>query len=478
MRKLFAGMALTMLVGGAGYGVAQSVRSISAADKATGAKAHPGLLQEFGGAYTGRQAAYATQVGRKVAIRSGLGNAESEFTVTLLDSSVNNAFAIPGGYVYVTRQLMTLANDEAELASVLGHEVGHVAARHSASRNRTATIGGVLAGVVGAVAGNGAAGQLASTVARGGAQLYTLRYGREQEYAADALGVRYITAAGYDPYAAAAMLTQLDAETTLTARIAGRDAKGTPSWASTHPNGADRIARARKLAQDTGRPPATGAQDTAFLRMLDGLPYDDDPAQGVVDGQTFRHPELRVRFSAPTGYTIANGTDAVTIAGSGGQAMFQGSQASSPDAAITARFRALGADVGEGESQTGTANGLSYTYRTIRAAANNRAVDATVVAYRFPAAIYTFTLVTPAGAGIGPFQPLLASVAALTPTQAAAIKGKVVRIVAIKAGDTIESLSARMAYPDYRRERFLTLNGLSANDRLQPGRLVKLVVTG
>ncbi|MBM6576805.1 M48 family metalloprotease [Microvirga sp. SRT01] len=471
---LLAGIAAPLAGPLAAPVTAQQTRAISASDKQQGAQANPQLVAEYGGAYRGPQAAYVERIGRRVAVQSGLSNATGDFTITTLNSPVENAFANPGGYVYVTRQLLALMNSEAELASVLGHEVGHVAARHSASRNTRSKIGSIGAAILGAVTGSSAVGQLAGT----GAQLYTLGYGRSQEYQADGLGVRYITAAGYDPYAAAAMLTQLDAETTLTARIAGRDAKGTPSWASTHPNGADRIARARKLAQDTGRPPATGAQDTAFLRMLDGLPYDDDPAQGVVDGQTFRHPELRVRFSAPTGYTIANGTDAVTIAGSGGQAMFQGSQSSSPDAAITARFRALGADVGESESQSGTANGLSYTYRTIRAAANNRAVDATVVAYRFPSAIYTFTLVTPAGAGIGPFQPLLASVAALTPTQAAAIKGKIVRVVAVKAGDTIESLSARMAYPDYRRERFLTLNGLSANDRLQPGRLVKLVVTG
>ncbi len=453
---------------------AQQTRAISASDKRQGAQANPQLVTEFGGAYRGPQAAYVERVGRRVAVQSGLSNATGDFTITTLNSPVENAFAIPGGYVYVTRQLLALMNSEAELASVLGHEVGHVAARHSASRNTRSQIGSIGAAILGAVTGSNAIGQLAGT----GAQLYTLGYGRSQEYQADGLGVRYITAAGYDPYAAASMLTQLDAETTLTARIAGRDAKATPGWASTHPNGADRIARARKLAQATGRPATADTQDTAFLRMLDGLPYDDDPAQGVIDGQTFRHPELRVRFAAPTGYTIANGTDAVTIAGSGGQATFQSSEASSPEAAITARFRALGGDVPEGAVQTGTANGLSYAWRTIRAAANNRAVDATVVAYRFPAAVYTFTLVTPGGAGIGPFQPLLNSVAALTPAQAAAIKGKVVRVVPVKAGDTIESLAARMAFPDYRRERFLTLNGLSADDRLVPGRLVKLVVTG
>jgi predicted Zn-dependent protease len=250
-------------------------QSISERDRATGAQADPQLVREFGGRYSGPQVALVERVGKRVAVQSGLSNARDDFTITLLDSPVENAFAIPGGYVYVTRQLLALMNSEAELASVLGHEVGHVAARHSASRNRTATIGGVLAGVVGAVAGNGAAGQLAGTVARGGAQLYTLRYGREQEYAADALGVRYITAAGYDPYAAADMLASLDAETGLQAAVAGRDGAQLPSWASTHPNGADRVRRAAQLAEQTGKPLVDPPpQDTAFLRALDGLAYD------------------------------------------------------------------------------------------------------------------------------------------------------------------------------------------------------------
>ena len=252
-----------------------AAQSISATDKSLGARANPQLLAEFGGKYAGAQAAYVEQVGKRVAVQSGLSNATSDFTVALLDSPVENAFAIPGGYIYVTRQLLALMNSEAELASVMGHEVGHVAARHSASRNRTSTIGGVLAAVVGAAAGNGAAGQLAGGAARGAAQLYSLKYGRDQEYAADGLGVKYITAAGYDPYAAADMLAQLDAQSSLTAESGG-SASRLPSWASTHPNGADRVRRAAQLAAATGKPMIDPPpQDTNFLRRLDGLAYGE-----------------------------------------------------------------------------------------------------------------------------------------------------------------------------------------------------------
>lgn len=454
-----------------------AAQSISAGDKAQGAKANPQLLAEFGGKYDGPQAAYVEQVGKRVAVQSGLSNAQGDFTVALLNSPVENAFAIPGGYIYVTRQLVALMNSEAELASVMGHEVGHVAARHSAGRNRTASIGGVLAGIVGAVAGNGAIGQLVGAGAQQAAGLYTLKYGRDQEYAADALGVRYIAKAGYSPFAAADMLAQLEAETTLQSRIAGRDANAVPGWASTHPNGVERIRRAEQLAQQAGGAEQPG-QDTAFLRRLDGMLYDDDPKEGVIDGQTFRHPALRVRFTAPSGYKIANGSGAVTIAGQGGQAQFRTAPATTDLAAfVDERFRALGAS-STGEVRTGTANGLTYAASTVGASAGGRAIDATIVAYRFPSATNYLVLITGQGEGLGALASLVGSMAPLSAADAAAIKGKRLRIVTVKAGDTVDTLARQMAYSTYQRERFLTLNGLPDDAMLKPGMLVKVVTTG
>lgn len=171
------------------------VQAISASDKAAGAKANPQLIREFGGAVAGPQAAYVEGVGKTIAFQSGLGNARSDFTVTLLNSPVNNAFAVPGGYVYVTRQLVALMNNEAELAGVLGHEVGHVAARHAAKRESAATrnsIFGVLGTVLaGALLGNSALGQIGQRIFSTGSQLLTLKYSRGQETEADALGVNY-----------------------------------------------------------------------------------------------------------------------------------------------------------------------------------------------------------------------------------------------------------------------------------------------
>jgi predicted Zn-dependent protease len=191
---------------------------------------------------------------------------------------VENAFAIPGGYIYITRQLLALMNSEAELASVLGHEVGHVAARHAQSRNTRATIGSILATAAGALTGSDLAGRVVGS----GAQLYTLKYGREQEYQADALGIRYMAAAGYNPFASAEILSALGASTNLSAQAAGQSGQSVPTWASTHPNSEARVKRATELAAETGRPDIAGPQDTAFLRMLDGLPYGKSTDKTIV----------------------------------------------------------------------------------------------------------------------------------------------------------------------------------------------------
>ena len=480
MKKLaIAAMMLTLTASEAG--VAQTVRSISASEKAQGAKAHPELLKEFGGAYRGPQAAYVERVGKKIAVQSGLSNSERDFTVTLLDSPVNNAFAIPGGYVYVTRQLLALMNDEAELASVLGHEVGHVAARHSNKRSTTSTLGGILAAGIGVLTGSSELGQIAGY----GAQLYTLRFSRTQEYAADDLGIRYLRGAGYDPFAAADMLASLNAISSLEARVAGKDANAMPSWASTHPNTADRVARARKRAAAVGATPGRGSRNRdAFLAAIDGVRYDDDPSQGIVDGQTFKHPELQLSFTAPQGYAIANSPSAVAITGSGGQAQFQGGKISGDGLRgyIDRVFQGLGGGqtkISYGDVRTTTVNGMEAAYATTRASTKSGPVDVSVFAYRFaPDTAYQFVTIAPQGSGLGPFAPLVDSFRRLPANEAASVKPRRIRVVAVKAGDTLASLADRMAYSSYRMERFLALNGLTANSRLRPGDKVKLVVLG
>lgn len=487
MKHLFLSCGLAGFViacGGEGSSKTKSVplaTSISQADKEAGAKAHPELMQEFGGAYQGPQSAYATSVGRKIASQSSLSSVQSDFTVTLLNSSVNNAFAIPGGYVYITRQLMALCNDEAEMAGVLGHEVGHVAAMHSQRRQSAATrnaVGGALLQILtGAVLGNSGIGGLLQQGIGTGAQLLTLKFSRSQEYEADDLGIRYLAKSGYDPRALSSMLASLAAQSALDQRLAG-SANSVPEWASTHPDPASRVQRALQKANETGSTSSLRNRD-AFLTAVNGVLYDDDPRQGVINGSQFIHPDLKIAFTAPNGYSMVNGTAAVTVSGSGGQAQFSGAAYSGNlDTYVTAVFRALAKnDSFTPQSiQRGAAGGMNTAYATTRANGQSGQVDVSVIAYELdPKQAFHFVMITPAGQGFGPFSTMTQSFRRISAQEASAVKPRRVAVVTVKSGDTLASLSGRMAYSDYKMERFLTLNALKASSTLTPGQKVKIV---
>ncbi|HEV2569350.1 M48 family metalloprotease [Sphingomonas sp.] len=476
MRRLttaFVGICgATALVAGT-IGHAQP-RAISQNERAQGDQVHPQLLRQYGGAYGGPQAAYVSRVGKRIAVQSGLSNSERDFQVTLLNSPVNNAFAIPGGYVYVTRQLLALMNDEAELAAVLGHEIGHVAARHSRSRSRTSTGTSLLATLLGAVTGSSAVGQLAGQVG----QLYTLRFSRKQEIQSDDLGVSYLSGAGYDPLAMSSVLASLADQNRLDQSSSGPGGSA-PEWASTHPDPASRVLRARQRAQQVGRMGGERNRD-AFLAAIDGMIYGDDPRQGVIDGRSFRHPDLRIAFTAPLGYTLSNSPDAVLITGRGGQAQlstlpFRGDLADYVDRAFTALSQSGRAPAPA--VQRTRVNGMEAAYATTRASTGRQAVDATVFAIATSRDnAYHFLLVTPAGQGIGPFGPLIDSFRALSPGEASQVRTRVIDVRTVRPGDTPERLAQDMAYEDLKLQRFLVLNGFSGNAALRAGEKVKLVV--
>jgi len=457
-----------------------TVQSISASDKAEGAKAHPQLLQEFGGAVTAPQATYVESVGKTIAVQSGLSNARGDFTVTLLNSPVNNAFAIPGGYIYVTRQLVALMNNEAELAGVLGHEVGHVAARHAAKRQSAATrnsllgvLGQVLAGAV--FGANSAIGQIGSQIFSTGSQLLTLRYSRGQETEADNLGITYLGRAGYDPRAMSSLLRSLAAQNALEQQISGSQDK-MPEWASTHPDPASRVTAALARAGTVTR----GALNRdVFLTRVDGLVYGDDPQQGVVDGRNFTHPGFRMAFSAPAGFYLVNGTRAVSISGQAGK----GELSSAPykgdlDAYVRAAFAKLSekAAISPDAVNKTTINGIPAAWGTVRTTSNGSAVDVVVFAYAWgPEQAFHFSVITPAGQA-KPFDAMFRSMRRISAEEASAVKPRRLAVVTVKSGDTVQGFSSKMAYKDRPLDRFLVLNGLSANSRLVPGQRVKLVL--
>ena len=483
-----AGLATILASSACGGGAANAqavakpapVQAISARDKAEGAKAHPQLLEEFGGAETGPQAAYVEAVGKNIAVQSGLSNARGDFTVTLLNSPVNNAFAIPGGYIYTTRQLVALMNNEAELAAVLGHEVGHVAARHAAKRQSAATkntIFGVLGAVLaGAVLGNNQVGQALQRTLLQGSQLLTLRYSRGQETESDNLGIDYLRRAGYDPRAMSTVLQSLANQNALDARLMGSTNK-VPEWASTHPDPASRVRTALVRAGSN----ATGVtnRDT-FLTRIAGMTYGDDPKQGVVDGRRFTHPDLKLAYDAPNGFYMMNGTRAVSINGQSGRGQFTtGPFAGDLDAYVRSAFGALTEQgqqkIDPGQVNRTTINGLPAAYATTRVNTGQSTVDVTVFAYQFgPDQAYHFVTITQAG-GTGVFDPMFRSMRRISAAEAAAIKPRKLAVVTARAGDTVQSLASRMAYTDAPLDRFLVLNGLAANSRIVAGQKIKLI---
>ena len=450
------------------------------------ARQHPELVEEFGGAETGPRAAYVENVGRRIAAFSGTANAGQVYHFTTLNSAVENAFAVPGGYVYLTRQLMGIINDESELAFVVGHETGHIAANHHERRKSAATsssVLGVLGAVLGAVVGNNVFGSLISQSAQQFSKMRLLSFSRDQEYQADVLGIRYMTAAGYDPGGSATMLAQLTRSSALEARIQGDRNRSTPEWASTHPLSENRMAQASQLVQQTGRAGQGLRNRDAYLAQLEGVMVDDDPAQGVIDGRSFTHPDLRLQFEVPAGYLMQNGTREVSIQGSAGQAEFSGGQFNgSIDSYIQRVLQELTggrAQLAMGPIQRTTVNGIPASYVIGRANTSSGAVDVSVFAYQWDAnTIYHFVALTRGGQGLSPLASMVNSLRRISTAEAAAIRPKVIDVVTVQRGDTVQSLAGRMAYRDFQVDRFMALNGLAANSPLVPGQKVKLVVYG
>jgi predicted Zn-dependent protease len=458
---------------------AQAGRYLNPRDVAEAQRENSQIIQELGGAETGPRAAYVESVGRRVGTQSGVANAGQALHFTTLNSAVENAFSVPGGYVYITRQLMSLMDDESQLAFALGHEVGHIAANHAHIREQYARRNslGIFGQIVGAIFGGSAIGN----VLQARAKLDTLSLSREQEYQADTLGLRYLIGAGYDPAGGPGILAALARNSALQTRIQGRTNRQTPEWASTHPLSENRMQRALQQARGTGRL-GTGIRNRdGFLDQLDGIYVDDDPAQGVIDGATFTHPDLRIQFTVPTGYLMQNGTYAVSIAGSAGKAQFSGGRFTGPlDNYILRVFAELTRrQVAVPPPQRTTINGMPAAFTTARVNTSSGVIDVSVVAYQWDQDhIYHFVMLTPGGYGISPFASMINSLRRISPAEAAAIRPRVIDVVTVRAGDTVQSLASRMAYRSFRLERFLSLNGLAANSRLAPGLKVKLIVFG
>jgi predicted Zn-dependent protease len=310
-------IALTTWIGGCATNPATGKRQISLVSQGKeieiGREADPAIIAEYG--LYGDDAAqrYVDSVGQRLARVSHLPNLTWHFRV--LDSPVVNAFALPGGYIYITRGIMAYINSEAQLAGVLGHEIGHVTARHSAQQITRSQIAG-LGLIVGTIFVD--AFRPYSGIAQQGLGLLFLKYSRDNETQADELGIEYAVRAGYDPREVPSTYATLK-------RIGERQGASLPSFLSTHPDPGDREIRTSQLANasaaSTRRSLVVGG--VGYRRQIEGLVFGEDPRNGYFEANRFYHPELAFQMIFPLGWKTANQPSQVLAVNEGAGAAMQ-----------------------------------------------------------------------------------------------------------------------------------------------------------
>jgi predicted Zn-dependent protease len=328
-------LAATLLVAACGSKVVnpvtgQTERSVmdEKTEIAEGRKAHEEVLKEYSVYANPRMQAYVNDIGQKLAKQSHRANLQWTFTV--LDSPEVNAFALPGGYVYITRGIMAYLDSEAELAGVISHEIGHVTARHGAqraTRQQNAGLGVLAATVLGVVAegyGVGGAAQMASQVSQGIAAGHIAKYSRGQESQADELGAEYLARNRYDPQNMVDVIRVLKNQERFaadTAKAAGRPVSEGNNWLASHPSNDQRLADIKRVAEQyKGKASYIDDSRNRYLQVMDGVPFGESREQGVTRGRNFYHEGLGIALTAPQGWEVQNSPEAITIVNGAGDA--------------------------------------------------------------------------------------------------------------------------------------------------------------
>lgn len=308
----------------------QAERSVmsESAEIAEGKKSHEQVLQEYGVLKNPRVQAYVNGIGQQLARQSQRANLQWTFTV--LDSPEINAFALPGGYVYITRGIMVYLDSEADLAGVIGHEIGHVTARHGAqraTRQQDAGLGVLAASILGAVLesqGVGGAGRMASDLSQTVAAGYISRYGREQELQADALGAEYLSRVRFDPRNMIDVINVLKNQERFAADLArsqGRPVPAQNSWLSSHPSNDQRLSSITQLAaQYKTTAPYNDEGRVRYQQILEGMAFGESAEQGLTRGRNFYHAGLGFALTAAEGWRIQNEADQITFVNNAGDA--------------------------------------------------------------------------------------------------------------------------------------------------------------
>ena len=445
-------------------------------EAAIGALAHPRILEAYGGAYGENGiGAYVRSLVQRLTV--GSAQPERSYTVTVLDSPVVNAFSLPGGYIYVTRGLLAMANDEAELAGVLAHEMGHVNARHAAQR-RTASAG---TSILGALAGVFLGKTVVDGVLSQGAKGLLAGYSRTQEREADLLAVGYLAKAGYDALAVRDFLQSMSNYAAFQARQLGEayDA-GQVGWLSSHPAFGDRVTDAAGYAARAmpGAPASERAKER-FHGAIDGLLYGESREDGYIRGRYFIQAEARYRFQVPQNFQLANTRDAVWAMGPDKIIVKFDVSRKEPDQEIAAYLTDdWAAALALQDVRVFEIDGLASSSARTRLRGLETQVFAIEAA---PDLVYRFLVGVPSQIGDEydlTITDMVESFRLMSAVEATSIKSQRLRVVTVRAGANDEDFARQMAFREHRLERFWLLNAVSSTAPLRVGQSVKLIVEG
>jgi predicted Zn-dependent protease len=427
---------------------------------------HQGILNTYGGAYSDAklELSVARIVGKLVAASP---NPDVPYTITLLNSPQINAFALPGGYLYITRGLLALANNGAELAAVIAHEMAHVLANHGVERARLEAREALASRVISEIWTDAA--EVERTKLRG--KLRLAQFSREQELQADQIGIELMAKAGFDPHAAVRFQRAMAAYANF--RSAAGDNDASLDFLATHPSAPQRQALAEQAASRIG-PPGTGTLDRdAYLAGLEGVLYGDSAEDGFVRGASFIHPVLGIAFSVPQGFRVENTAAAVLATGPGDIAVrFDGAKLAATTPLTTYLASGWVGGLDPASIRAYNLNGLDAA--SARANARGWSFDITVI--RVGDGVYRILTAAPTGAEPEPTAAIVRnSFRALTAAERASATPLRIRVVTVKAGETPAMIAARMRDVDRPLELLRLLNGLSAGAALSAGQSVKIV---
>ncbi len=446
-----------------------------AQELAMGQEADPQIIREFGLYPDSSLQRYVNQQGQAIARVSHRPNVAYHFRV--LDTDVVNAFAVPGGYVYFTRGIMAYLNNEAQLSGVLGHEVGHIAARHGTLQQTNQTLAQL--GLMVAVIADERLAKFADA-ANQGLQLMFLKYSRDDESASDELGVQYSSQVGYQALEMGKFFLTLE-------RNNPPSASSLPTFLSTHPDPGNRYNTVNKLAKDyqtKNNLTNLKINRNAYLQLIDNMIYGADPRQGYMDNAVFYHPALRFRFSTPVGWTYSNTPSQVTFAPKEGTAVFFLRQApgNTPEAAAQTFVQQTQFKVSE--SYTVFVNGMNtYVIVGDQVAQTSQGQTSPAVRAMLYFIQYNNDIYVMAGASAPEnfnsykpaFQQYMNSFNQLTDAIHLNRQPERIHIKSLNSTATLQQALSIFSVPAGRHAEMAVLNGMQLTDQVPAGTLLKIV---